>query len=89
MGANGVQNMLDLGTCHMPSNDPDWGSLRVIEHEHGWVVFVNGDLEDDEFNDIVPEWARPFMHRATDLDCILVNFDEDGEAVEGLPTWEW
>jgi len=88
-GRNGVANMLDLSTSHMPASSPDWGDLRVAEHEHGWVVFVPGGLDDEEFEELVPEWARPVMRYALDFDCILINFDQDSEVVEGLPTWEW
>lgn len=138
MGANGVKNMLDLSTAHMPYNPEQqrryevvydennlahildritcieggswgdvgnctrrceelnqefgegfWGELRVAKHEHGYVVFVPSGLVRYEFADFVPEWAKPLVRRALDLDCVLVNFDQDAEQVEGLPTWEW
>ena len=85
MGANGVASMLDLSTYHMPASSPDWGELRVAEHEHGWVVFVPGR----EYAERIPDWAEQVVARAIEFDCILINFDRDSEVVEGLPTWEW
>lgn len=84
------QIVLDLSTAHMPESDPDWGSLRVAVHEYGAVVFVLSDREDLDFeHEDEPEWIRPAMALARKHDCLLVNFDRDGEVCEDLPTWEW
>lgn len=88
---NGIAAMLDLNVWHVPSEAPDFGECRVVEHEYGWVVFISGSLSDkqDEFEEEVPEWLRPAYRRALEHDCILINFDSDGPTVDNLPTWEW
>ena len=88
------QVVLDLNTSHMPGFDPDWGRLRVAVHEHGFIVFVEGTGDTSEAATYEwlrrePEWIRPAMALARKHDCLLVNFDRDGEVCEGLPTWEW
>lgn len=37
----------------------------------------------------MPEWLRPAYKRAQSVDAILINFDQDADRVDGLPTWEW
>jgi len=84
-----IEHVLDLSTAHMPSGTPDWGKLRVAEHEYGFVVFVNGGLAEDEVEDIEPEWTRPIMRLAREYDCLLVHFDQSADVVDDLPVWKW
>lgn len=83
--SDAVKNMLDLSTAHMPGQDAKFGELRVVKHEFGWIVFVGQDesLLDE------PRWIIPIMDFAREHECILVNFDQDADVVDGLPTWEW
>ena len=83
------QVVLDLSTAHMPGPEPEWGSLRVAVHEYGAVVFVHGSGEEWTDTEGEPKWIRPAMALARKHDCLLVNFDRDGEVCEDLPTWEW
>lgn len=39
--------VLDLSTCHMPSNVPEWGKVRVVDHENGFTVYVMGGLDEE------------------------------------------
>lgn len=82
------QLVLDLSTSHMPSTSPEWGGLRVVEHEYGYVVFVAGEPTEEALA-AEPEWIRPVMLVARAADCTMVNFDQAGEQVDDLPTWEW
>lgn len=80
---SGLSNMLDLSTAHIPSSEPNWGSLRVCEHEHGWVVWFCADEEN------LPDWFKPIQERARENECVLVNFDQDADEADGLPTYAW
>lgn len=81
-----LRKMIDVSTAHMPDPDPYWDEVRAAEHEEGWVVFINPGLEEVW----VPEWLRPLWRTAVQCDCILINFDKDGDVYEELwPTWEW
>ena len=84
-----VATMLDLTTGHMPSSDPDFGGMRHVSHEYGFIVFVNGDTDIDKDTAGVPEWIKPAYLLAQKYDCILINFDRDGDQIEGIPSWEW
>jgi hypothetical protein len=78
-----LRNYLDLSTAHMPDNDPDWGEVRVAEHEWGFVAFIAPDLEG------VPEWLKETFDFAIALKCGIINFDSDADIIERLPTWDW
>jgi len=73
---------LDLSTCHVPSEHPEWGTLRVCEHEHGWVVFVS------HRNDI-PPWFRTIMDAALAVDALVVVLDEAGPICPNFQTYDW
>jgi len=84
-----VATMLDLSTSHAPSEAPDFGECRWMDHEMGWTVFVHGD-DEDRSDERTPRWFRPIMHYAQDHDCIVINFDRDGsEHPELFRVWEW
>jgi len=89
MYSDQVATMLDLTTGHMPSSDPDFSGMRHVSHEYGFIVFVNGDTDIDEDTSGVPDWIKPAYLLAQKHDCILINFDRDGDQIEDLPTWEW
>ena len=84
----GLAAMLDLSTVHMPESKPDFGNLRVAEHEFGYFVFMTGALDVEEIADM-PEWIQPVMRLALEHNCIGINFDSDACEVPGLRTWEW
>lgn len=90
-----VQNMLDLSTSHInPKAIKDMfakGSpliikgLRTSTHQHGWIVFINGDLTSDE----VSPWFQPIFDKAVKEQAILVNFDTDAYPCEEFIEYEW
>lgn len=84
-----LATMLDLSTAHMPAAEREafTGSVRHVEHEHGWIVFVYGDLEPEETAELVPEWLLPIWQVALAADCILINFDADGDVHDGFPVY--
>jgi hypothetical protein len=96
---NVIQNMLDLSTAHMPGPNPDWGGARAESHAFGWILFLSD--RDDEAHLPCPEWLKPIVLYALDNDCILVNFDQDGDIYEvsdletlagtktGFKTYNW
>ena len=78
-----VQKVLDLSTKHTPGPDPDWGNLRAVGHEHGWIVFINPN---DDGN---PDWWRHIGEMAKSHGCLMVNFDAAADTVDCFETWEW
>jgi hypothetical protein len=77
-----TSNMFDISTAHSPSGLllPEMGGMRFEEHEYGFIVFVTEPEES-------PHWIREIMQEAVKQKCILINFDADGEIVDGLPTY--
>lgn len=57
---------------------------RVVEHEHGAIVFV-GPLDWSS----VPKWLVPIMRLAVTTDCILINFDQAADVSPKFPSYEW
>ena len=78
-----IQKVLDLSTSHVPGPDPDWGNLRAVEHEHGWIVFINPN------HDGIPLWWRHIGEMAEEHGCLMVNFDNAADTVDCFETWEW
>lgn len=82
----GLAKMLDLSTGHMPESHPDFGGYRHLEDDTSTVVYV---APLDEHDRECPEWLRPIMGVALAFDCILINFDPDGEVFDAFPHYEW
>ena len=80
-------SMLDVRTAHVPSNTPDFGKLRHVHHEYGWIVFVSPDAADHEED--VPAWLRPLHDQAVQESAVLINFDADAEEYDDIPKWVW
>lgn len=81
-----VRHHLDISTAHMPGPDPDFGdgsALEAVEHEHGFVVFVQDEHPDE------PAWIRPALALARVSRCTLINFDRDADVHPALPSFDW
>jgi len=78
----GIERLVSLSTGHMPSTKPEWGDLRVVEHEYGYVVFVNEQAE-------APEWCQPIMEWALAMEATLVLFDNAAPTLARFRRWEW
>ena len=76
-----LRKLLELSTAHMPNTSPDFGRVRVISFEYGFVVWVT---EPDD----IPAWLTPIMKYAYKK-CTLILFDGDAEVVENFETWDW
>jgi len=76
--------ILDLSTSHVKGPDPNWGDMRALEHDHGWIVYVSPGAEDS-----VPSWFRPIYEAAVENKCLLVNFDSSADTTGCFETWEW
>ena len=64
--------ILDVSTAHLPGPEPDFGKLRTVEHEHGWIVFVMSDFSGREIKEIVPDWLHKMYAEAVVNDCVLI-----------------
>jgi hypothetical protein len=89
--SSAVHKMLDVSTAHMPSTSPDWGSVRAVQHETGWVAFVPGVDGTPSEAQISgePAWLRELLEYAREEECLVINFDQDSGTYDHLPKWEW
>ncbi len=93
------ENLLALSTAHMPSSNPDFGELKVVKFDEGYLVWVlevpavilplshltvTRELR-------LPEWIAPIMELAWQSGCVLIMFDRDCLAYSNpeLPVWDW
>lgn len=73
----------------------EFSKPRVIPHEYGWFVNVQPDQEIfDEHVESLKKlgFSAAFIDVLTFArkhECWWINFDQDGEDEEGLPTFEW
>ena len=77
-----IEKILTLSTAHLPA-DPDFGDLRAIPFEYGFVVWV------EQPDNTMFTWLYLIMEWAWDEGCSLVMFDRDGEVSEDLPRLSW
>ena len=75
------ESVLVLSATHMPNTDPDFGSLRAIPFEYGFVVGCRVDHT-------TPWWIKSVMEHAYN-DCTLIMFDRDAEVCDQFPSWDW
>lgn len=87
----------DTVLCQQRADTFSLTGPRMLVHDYGYIVFVNSDPEAREST---LGWLRGFgfseafvdiYDRAASSqgDIILINFDQDGATIEGLPTFEW
>ena len=76
-----IEKVLVLSTAHMPCTNPEFGAQRVVEHEHGYVVFLSMARS--------PDWLLPIVSLAASEICTLILFDSAASEHNDLPTWDW
>ena len=86
VSSEGLENMYDLSTAHMPETEPDFGDLRFEQYDYGFVVWVVSEDLLDEGD--VPQWLYPIMEQAIYNECMLIKFDADAPVVH-FDTYEW
>jgi len=67
----------------MPGESPEFGGLRALSFEYGYVVWVS------EPGYGVPDWITPIMEIAYRDECTLVVLDRDGNTDKNFQTWDW
>jgi len=89
----GVELYLDLSTGHVSHEDwlklQEWNEdspIRVRHHRYGLIMWIPDDRE--EFNDL-PETIRQIAIYAKANGCWLINFDQDGQIINGLDCYAW
>lgn len=78
-----IEKALVLSTAHMPGESPEFGGLRALSFEYGYVVWVS------EPGYGVPDWITPIMEIAYRDECTLVVLDRDGNTDKNFQTWDW
>lgn len=84
---NYIEKVLTLSTDHVDALDPQFGlteknSPRVVEHEYGWIVFVDEGV-------ICADWFKPIMQDAIKEGCTLILFDSDALTDVKYKTYTW
>jgi hypothetical protein len=82
-----IGTLLQLSTAHMPSTKPDFGPARVSANKYGYIVWMVYAFEHRA--DQVPEWLRPIMQAALDMDCAAIEFDCDNNLSQDFQTYDW
>jgi len=86
---NYIEKVLSLSSDHVHSFHPTFGlvndkatSPRYVEHEHGWIVFVDESV-------ICADWFKPIMEYAIKEDCTLILFDSYCPINSKFKTYSW
>lgn len=88
-----IQRTLVISTAHLTDEDRERfetddviGVVRAFEY--GWTVHVPDEDAEQDDESMSAEFAA-CLKLARDNKCVWLTFDRDGEAVAGLPTFEW
>jgi hypothetical protein len=93
-----IYKYLDLTTAHLPEEEMQQIATappRVIPHEYGAWVNVQHDDTDEVDEQFTEDGTFPVLAaivkyaRELDDDINWINFDRDGEPIDGLPTFDW
>lgn len=89
-----IEKALVLSTAHIPEESPNFGGLRALSFEYGYVVWVLDPKHGvpaslAEPGRGMPDWIVPVMHVASQNGCTFVVFDRDGNVDENFQTWDW
>jgi len=95
-----IKRTLVLSTAHLPQLDFELlerGSevlpYRFIDHEYGCILVLHVETIVEESSDW--DWKntlpklKPIVDLAIANECINIEFDQDGEEIEGLEIWNW
>lgn len=83
-----IVRAMDVSTSHMPESKPDFGGLRHVEHEFGYVVFIP-DKAAEPAGMVIPEWIRPLVTYGMNQQCLLLNFDAAADEFDIFPQYDW
>lgn len=93
-----VFKYLDLSTAHVTEPEMeainerlaaiDEATPRVIPHDYGaWVNVMEGE-DEPALIERYPNLAA-CLDKARERDCKWINFDQDADTHDGLPTFDW
>jgi hypothetical protein len=82
-----VEKALAISTGHMPSAEPDFGDVRSLEYDEGYIVFITEPEASNE--DELPDWLRPIMQFAYENDFSMIRFDRDALEVDEFKNYDW
>ena len=81
-----VKRMLDVSMVHVPEwyREPDVRMpYKLADHGFGFFCWVPyGDCAD------APSFLVPFIELAHSKGCVYINFDNEGQVIEWLPTYD-
>lgn len=84
-----IERLLALSTAHMPDEKPyfgdDIGRPRISEHEYGYILFVNPQVDMGH----IAGWLVPIMKCAIKLGCTLILFDADASKNPDFREYDW
>lgn len=76
------ETILSLSTCHMPSTNPNFGDIRHIAIDEGYIVWPCESSN-------CPDWIKPIIGLAKKTQSVLVLFDCDAKKSDEFKSWEW
>ena len=89
----GVQLYLDLSTGHVSYEDwlkmKEWNEDSPVRVRHHWCGLIMWIFVDCEYYNELPESVKLVVIYAKANGCWLINFDQDGQIINGLDYYDW
>ena len=90
-----IHSVMSISTAHIPlartrtghimapTMEADFGDVRVLPYNYGWVVFVT----DPELGGC-SDWLEPIMQVAFEIGSMLIQFDAENEVLSMFTNFE-
>ncbi len=81
-----IKRVLDVSMAHVPEwyREPDVRMpYKLADHGFGFFCWVPYEDYAD-----APLFMEPFIELAHSKGCVYINFDNEGQVIEGLPTYD-
>lgn len=89
-----LRKVLDISNAHITEEEmsriEQCEPVRIAVHEHGAIVFLPGEIDEDG----IEQWEDfpnllACVRMGIEFGCMLINFDSDAAEFPGLPKFEW
>lgn len=82
-----ISMVLQLSNYHLPAPTPNFGDMRHVDTEYGWVFWP---LDPEAIpQDSIEPWLVAINRYAYENQCVIVEFDTDNDKCDLFESFDW